>query len=83
MEIRECNGCDWVGWVEDCVHPKHVESVCLCPECKETTFTVTPSRIVELRELVQDTYNEFNETGDISTKTCLKAASVLAAEHEL
>ena len=49
-QIRECSGCDWVGWGEDCVHPKHVESLRLCPECNETTEQVTPLRVVELME---------------------------------
>ena len=80
MEIRECNGCDWVGWADDCVHPKHVQSLSLCPECKETTFTVTSERVIELREMIQKAFNEFNDTGYLSTKLCIEAASLLSAE---
>ena len=49
-QIRECNYCDWIGWAYDCVHPKHIESLLLCPECNETTEFVTPQRCIELRD---------------------------------
>ena len=50
MNIRECNECEWVGWSDNCVRPKHAESLELCPECKETTFIITPDRVRELNE---------------------------------
>ena len=49
MEIRECNNCDFVGWIDDCVHPKHTASLSLCPECNDTTFIVTPSYVSGLK----------------------------------
>lgn len=49
-QIRECNNCDWIGWGYECVSPKHVESLLLCPECNETTNLVTPARCVEFRD---------------------------------
>lgn len=49
MQIRVCNGCDWVGWEDETVCPKHAESVRLCPECRETTEVVTPQWFKDLR----------------------------------
>ena len=48
LRMKACNNCDWIGYEEECVHLKHLESVKLCPECNETTFTLTPSFIVDL-----------------------------------
>jgi len=50
-QIRICNNddCEWVGWLSDTVHPKHAESLSLCPECKETTECLTPEWLIELR----------------------------------
>lgn len=48
-EIRVCNNCDWVDKKKDTVHPKHDESMILCPECKETTEQVTANWFKELR----------------------------------
>lgn len=39
-EMRECNACDWIGYQDECVHPKHVPDQLLCPECNDTTFSV-------------------------------------------
>jgi hypothetical protein len=39
-EMRECNGCGWIGYADECVHPKHVPSQLLCPVCNETTFVI-------------------------------------------
>jgi len=35
--LRSCNACDWTGPESDCVHPKHVPEMVLCPLCHETT----------------------------------------------
>lgn len=51
MEIRECISCEWVGWAEDCLRPKHGESPSLCPVCNETTFIITPRCVAELNKL--------------------------------
>lgn len=50
MKILSCNGCDWVGWKEDSVHPKHDDSNLLCPECYETTEVVTADWFREVRD---------------------------------
>jgi NAD-dependent SIR2 family protein deacetylase len=54
MEIRECNSCDWVGYVDDCFHPKHQQSLMLCPDCKETTFVITPEHIASLNLEIEE-----------------------------
>lgn len=46
-QIRECNACDWVGWQSECIHPKHAESLQLCPECHETAFCIMPHHILD------------------------------------
>lgn len=45
MTERECNAaaCGWRGAATDCVTPKHVPEMLLCPECHETTEAVTPA----------------------------------------
>lgn len=48
MKILVCNNCDWTGWETEAVHPKHVESARLCPECYETTEEMTPRWVKEL-----------------------------------
>lgn len=50
MSIYACNNCAWVGHEGETVHPKHAESISLCPNCKETTEEVTPSWFNEIRE---------------------------------
>jgi hypothetical protein len=54
-QIRVCNNdeCNWVGWLSDCVHPKHVDSLCLCPECKETTEYLSPEWFKEIRDQLE------------------------------
>lgn len=44
-ESRECNNpdCGWVGPVAECVTPKHIPEMILCPECHETTEPVRSS----------------------------------------
>lgn len=39
IERRECNNesCGWSGPLSETVHPKHDDSMVLCPVCNETT----------------------------------------------
>jgi NAD-dependent SIR2 family protein deacetylase len=53
-QIRECNWCQWIGWGDDCVSHEHQKSLLLCPECKQTTFLVTPEYVLHLRDKTND-----------------------------
>ena len=65
MSICACNNCAWVGYKIETVHPKHLESVSLCPNCKETTEEVTPSWFNEIREDAKHKDNELKKTVNI------------------
>jgi len=38
IRIFECNGCDWRGPLNETMHPKHDETLMVCPECHETVY---------------------------------------------
>ena len=67
MVIVSCNDerCGWVGCLVETKSPKHSPEKILCPQCSETTETVTPAwfadlrkQIAELEAQLQDSQNE-------------------------
>lgn len=38
IPMRQCNACEWIGSERESVHPKHDETMILCPKCNETTM---------------------------------------------
>lgn len=84
-QIRECVSCDWIGWATDCVHPKHIESVSLCPECNDATDWVSPDQCREwrdqlevLREAAQDFVEKVERGEARSKRSYAKFKSALA-----
>lgn len=49
-DMYMCNGdaCGWAGMGWECVHPKHDDSLRLCPRCHETTMHLPQEEAVQL-----------------------------------
>lgn len=48
-DLRECNACDWIGNLADCVWCGAVGP--LCPVCHETTEQIEDSAAYNVEEL--------------------------------
>ena len=54
--IVSCNDerCGWVGCLVETKSPKHSPEKILCPQCSETTETVTPAWFADLRKQIAE-----------------------------